>query len=369
MLFQPLKHKWNRVTVGEELFGLPKTSLTVLQQIQDDMAALEQLYSLYTAVLTTIQDRGAQPWSAAKDVFEALATEVADFQVKSRRMPKTMKDWPAYKDCRKLIDDLVAVVPLLQGLAHKSVQDRHWVELSRVVGGAPLLLPSQGLLLSQVLGASLLEHREEVEDLCTAATKEEGVEKKLKAIAAQWEQETFTFAEHKQRGPVVLKPAETAELKEKLEDATMVLGSLAASRYSVPFRPELVAMSSKLGAVSEIMEQWLAVQSMWSYMEAVFSGGDIVKQLPAEAKRFSGIDKSFIKAMTHARETGRVLEACTGSHTLSATLPVLLEQLEVCQKSLAAYLGEINQDLKRMVGYASLLKVVLIEVLQKFQLG
>jgi dynein heavy chain len=47
--------------------------------------------------------------------------------------------------------------------------------------------------------------------------------------------------------------------------------------------------------VSETLEGWLTVQSMWQYMEAVFSGGDIVKQLPQEAKRFANIDKNFMK--------------------------------------------------------------------------
>ena len=56
----------------------------------------------------------------------------------------------------------------------------------------------------------------------------------------------------------------------------------------------------KLGTVSEIVEQWLMVQNMWMYMEAVFSGGDIVKQLPAEAKRFQNIDKSFMKVRMQA---------------------------------------------------------------------
>lgn len=125
----------------------------------------------------------------------------------------------------------------------------------------------------------------------------------------------------------------------------MSLGGMSASRYAAPFRQDLQTLSGKLGAVGEAMEHWLAVQSMWTYMEVVFSGGDIVRQLPAEAKRFQTIDRSFIKLVTQARESGgKVLETCAGSDTLRALLPHLLEQLELCQKSLSAYLGKYKRS-------------------------
>ena len=132
---------------------------------------------------------------------------------------------------------------------------------------------------------------------------------------------------------------------ERLEDSTMVLGSMSASRYSAPFRQELQTLAGKLGAVGEAMEHWLSVQSMWTYMEVVFTGGDIVRQLPAEAKRFQAIDRSYIKMVTQAKEIGKVLEMCAGSDALRTLLPHLLEQLELCQKGLSAYLGKLYTSL------------------------
>ena len=176
-----------------------------------------------------------------------------------------------------------------------------------------LALLGSGMLL---IGCGLLKVAEEVEELTAGAVKEAQVETKLASIDADWAEVTFAFQPYKNRGEVCLAVAPTAELIEKLEDSQMALGSMATNRYSAPFKEEVHEWIAKLSTVGEIIEMWLVVQNMWVYMEAVFSGGDIVKQLPQEAKRLQNIDKQFIKAVRDAVETRNVVAVCTETDTL-----------------------------------------------------
>ena len=89
--------------------------------------------------------------------------------------------------------------------------------------------------LQHLLDLEMLKHREEIEDLAAAAVKEKQIELKLRALEGEWATQTLSFAEHKNRGAVVVKPADYAELVEKLEESQMALSSMATNRYSKPF--------------------------------------------------------------------------------------------------------------------------------------
>jgi dynein heavy chain len=45
---------------------------------------------------------------------------------------------------------------------------------------------------------------------------------------------------------------------------------------------------------------------LWCSLESVFTGGDIAKQMPLEAKKFAKVDKDWAKLMAKAVETGTI---------------------------------------------------------------
>ncbi|XP_023246494.1 dynein heavy chain 5, axonemal-like [Copidosoma floridanum] len=333
--FEDLSNRYETYNSGESLFGLEMTEYPQLQQRKRELNLLQKLYSLYLQVMHTIDRYYKMPWSQIN--MDEINSEITDFQNKCRRLPKALRTWPAYIELKKKIDDFNETCPLLELMADKAMKERHWQKISETCKHT-FDIESEAFNLSSIMEAPLLKYKDDVEDICISAIKEKDIESKLKQVIADWTVVSLQFANFKQRGELLLKGLETQEIITQLEDSLMVVSSLLANRYNAPFKRDIQLWQKKLNNSSEILAKWIAVQNLWVYLEAVFIGGDIAKQLPAEAKRFNSIDKSWMKLMYRAREKVNAVETCTGDETMAQFLPLLLEQLELCQKSLSGYL-------------------------------
>ncbi|XP_056247105.1 dynein axonemal heavy chain 8-like [Seriola aureovittata] len=333
--FEELWRNFNTYSSGEKLLGLPVTQYDCLQKKKKELDLLQKLYGLYDAVMTRISRYYGILWTDVD--IEKINAELLEFQNRCRKLPKGLKEWQAFLDLKKTIDDFSESCPLLEMMANKSMMRRHWDRITDLTGHK-FEVESKTFTLQNIMEAPLLKYKDEIEDISISAVKEKDIEAKLSQVKEVWCSQILSLMTFKDRGELMLKGAETAEILTTLEDSLMVLGSLLSNRYSAFYKAEIQDWVSKLSTTSDVIEQWVIVQNLWIYLEAVFVGGDIAKDLPQEAKRFQNIDKSWIKIMQRAQKVPHVIECCVGDPTLGQLLPDLQKQLEFCQKSLAGYL-------------------------------
>jgi len=335
--FGDFDRKYASYNAGETLFGMPVTNLDAVTKTRKELKLLKQLYGLYETVDNTMSEYNEILWVDVLMSVEEMTTTVNEFQRLCKNMPRALKDWPAYTDLKQKIEDLLETVPLLQYLSNKAMRSRHWEAVENATNSKFNMDPDT-FKVGNLLEARLIKVAEEIEEISAGATKELNIEMKLREIEGLWSDQVLSFAGYKGRSGIwILKGGEAGEIQEALEESLMNLGGMASSRYALPFKDDVDLWLSKLSETSEVMERWLYLQMLWMNLEAVFTGGDIAKQLPQDSKRFVAIDKTWNKLMSKAVETRYVVGLCYNNDMLKFLAP-LIEGLELCQKSLASYL-------------------------------
>ena len=111
-----------------------------------------------------------------------------------------------------------------------------------------------------------------------------------------WKREEFEVLVYKdQKGIFVLGPV--GEVMQKMDDSLVTLGTIMGSRYVAAIREKVEAYQKKLVLLQETLDEWLACQRNWMYLENIFAAPDIQRQLPAETSKFEKVDKSWKSIM------------------------------------------------------------------------
>lgn len=163
--FDNLFRKYITYTGGEELFGLPVTQYPQLLDIKKQLILLQKLYGLYNTVIETVNGYYDILWADIN--IENINNELLDFQTRSfslpllcsvahtlclalskprqiicfwpssltnrcRKLPSAMKEWQAFLDLRKTIDDFNECCPLLELMSNRAMMTRHWKRITEV---------------------------------------------------------------------------------------------------------------------------------------------------------------------------------------------------------------------------------------------
>ena len=104
-----------------------------------------------------------------------------------------------------------------------------------------------------------------------------------------------------------------------------------------------------------MLDEWLACQRSWMYLESIFAAPDLQRQLPAELKMFVGVDKAWKRLMRGVANDPDALKAGTAAgvldelraanHTLSITQRRVEDHLETKRVAFPRFAFLSNDEL------------------------
>lgn len=80
-----------------------------------------------------------------------------------RKLPKALKDWQAFVDLKKTIDDFNESCPILEMMSHKAMKERHWKRISDVTKHPLDIQSVETFTLRVLMQAPLLKNKEDIE--------------------------------------------------------------------------------------------------------------------------------------------------------------------------------------------------------------
>jgi len=240
------------------------------------------------------------------------------------------------KKIKKDLDAFKQNLPLLHALCNPGLRQRHWEEISEIVGFSMERDPA--FTLSRILDMEVGKHMDQLQEISDSAAREHGLETTLTSMVEQWEPVVFELKPWKDTGSYIVAGGTVDEMQSLMDDHIIKAQTMKGSPYAKPFMDRILETESWLCNTQELMDIWIKVQGVWLYLEPIFGSEDIVKQMPREAELFRKVDSTWKALMEKAKEEGKALGV--------SRLDGLLNQLKECHNNLEEVQKGLNDYLE-----------------------
>ncbi|XP_063712783.1 dynein axonemal heavy chain 2-like isoform X4 [Symsagittifera roscoffensis] len=332
-----------RIRKGLAIFKIEQPPSKEIANMENDLKTLDSAWQM-----TKEWEDSWSGWKVShfRDInADQMETGAQSLFKKLARLAREIKDrnWPIVETTKKKVEQFRRTMPLITDLKNDALRPRHWTQIQETVGQT-FNHEEEKFTLELIIGFGFDSHAEDINTVSGSASKELSIEKAINAIAELWKETKLDLGPYKDKGHFKLKG--TDEVFQFLEDNQVQLSTMKASKFVKAFEDQVDYWERTLSKILEVIEITLTVQRQWMYLENIFVGEDIRKQLPKETAEFDMVNSGWKEIMTRMNDNPNAKEA-THHPGLFDKLNDMNLKLEDIQKSLDMYLETKRQTFPR----------------------
>ena len=300
----------------EALFGVEIKEYSELSEINKSFEPYYDLWLTVDSWLKSVKNYKESPF--LKLDAEGIERHVG---TASRTLAKNLKFFEKNgltgcsaiaNQVKQSVEEFKPSVPIIMSLCNPGMRDRHWERLNDEA--KTKLVPDDTLTLDVIMETGIEQHIEKVTKISETAGKEFSIEMALDKMQESWTAVELVVDEYRETGTCILKGAD--EYMALLDEHITMTQAMTFSAFKGPFTERIDVWNESLSVVSEVVDEWLAVQRSWLYLQPIFDSADINKQLPIEGKRFNTVDKHWRQTMVNAGGGSLCIEFCNDNKLL-----------------------------------------------------
>lgn len=322
----------------------------ILEEITD----LREVWTTLNDLLDNLTKINSLKW---KDLqAHSLHQKLNELLRVARTLPPKVRRFSAFDELVNKIKQYLQNIAFISELKNSSLKERHWKLIRQNLNLDPLSYDSLKLLNIWELNFSL--NLQLLRNIMTQANNEKVIDDTLHQIENNWTSTTFETFSYRNKSFLVKN---WSILFDQCNSDLNALESMRNSAFYSTFENQIIEKQEKLTRLSILFDIWIEVQRQWVYLDSIFdeSNKDLLRMLPVEASRFSGLSTELNNILKRAYNYKNVI-GVLGIPYLHEFMENLLQSLNRTRRSLSEYLEKERETFPRFyfIGNEDLLDLI-----------